>query len=107
MCGIAGYSRIHPGSQCDLLDVMGCALAHRGPDSRGEFNDKHVGLVHTRLSIIDLEGGGQPLVSADGRLILIANGEIYNHIELREELERHGCQFYNSLRLRDDSACLC
>jgi asparagine synthase (glutamine-hydrolysing) len=93
MCGIAGYYFHWPGQHHDLLRGMGAVLMHRGPDSCGDFIDDRVGLIHTRLSIIDLAGGAQPLISDDGNLILIANGEIYNHIELRATLEKRGCRF--------------
>lgn len=69
------------------------ALAHRGPDGRGEYLDGSIGLGHRRLAIIDLEGGKQPMASADGRYHITFNGEIYNFIELRRELEQAGCLF--------------
>lgn len=72
---------------------MAARLAHRGPDHEGVCLDGSTGLAHTRLSIIDLGGGDQPLYAEDGRLSLIANGEIYNHVELRTELERRGRRF--------------
>lgn len=65
-------------------------LAHRGPDDQGIWQQGGVGLVHTRLSVIDLDGGHQPLRSADGRLTLVANGEIYNYLELRKGLAADG-----------------
>ena len=67
------------------LDALTAALAHRGPDGSGRYVNANVGLVHTRLAIIDLETGNQPLHEAGGAA-LIANGEIYNYIELREQL---------------------
>jgi asparagine synthase (glutamine-hydrolysing) len=76
-----------------LLQAQAGCLAHRGPDHRGIHIDDGAGLAHTRLSIIDLGGGDQPLHADDGRLSLIANGEIYNYIELRAELERRGRRF--------------
>lgn len=68
-------------------------LSHRGPDDLGIFTDGSIGLAHTRLSIIDLSHGHQPLFACDGKLALVANGEIYNYIELREQLGRLGYQF--------------
>lgn len=68
-------------------------LAHRGPDGSGSYDGGEIGLGHRRLSIIDLEGGGQPVTNEDGTMQLIFNGEIYNYIELREELERQGHRF--------------
>ncbi len=69
---------------------MSNALIHRGPDGSGEFHSRHIALAHRRLSIIDLSNGQQPLYNEDASLILIANGEIYNFIELRSELEARG-----------------
>ncbi len=86
MCGIAGIQRRDgtPPSQA-VLGILADALAHRGPDGRGEYVDGAVGLVHTRLAIIDLKTGDQPLMRPDGP-VLVANGEIYNYVELRAEL---------------------
>ena len=90
MCGIAGYF----GSQHDnctqaIADGMVAALRHRGPDGNGQYFDKGVLLVHTRLSIIDLSSGGaQPMQSPDGRYTLVYNGELYNYRELRNQLIR-------------------
>jgi len=72
---------------------MRAALFHRGPDEGDVYIDGRVGLVHTRLSIIDLTGGAQPLFNHDRSLVLVANGEIYNHIELRAALEARGHVF--------------
>lgn len=72
---------------------MADALSHRGPDDTGTYIDNRIGLGHTRLSIIDLNGGHQPLFSDDGNLALVANGEIYNYLELRKELIASGCHF--------------
>ena len=69
------------------------ALRHRGPDGEGVYHDAHAALGHRRLSIIDLEGGRQPLRSADGAIQLVCNGEIYNYQELRRKLARDGYQF--------------
>src|SRR5665647_286325 len=94
MCGIAGiiHRNHHPVSQ-QLLEKMAGALAHRGPDDQGFYGDQGLGLAQTRLSIIDLSGGHQPLLSREGNLVLVANGEIYNYIELRKELEARGHLF--------------
>lgn len=73
---------------------MGEAILHRGPDAGGEFLDQHVGLAHRRLSIIDLSPqGNQPMFFGDGRLVIVFNGEIYNFLQLREQLEREGTVF--------------
>ena len=86
MCGIAGIMTLD-GSAPDAaaLDAMRLALAHRGPDGDAVWVSGDTGLVHTRLAIIDLETGDQPLFGSEG-LALVANGEIYNYIELRDEL---------------------
>src|SRR3989440_2998791 len=72
---------------------MSSTLVHRGPDSDGVFLDGPVGLAARRLSIIDLEGGDQPIANEDGSCVVVQNGEIYNHVELRRELERAGHRF--------------
>ena len=92
MCGIAGF--IGEGDRGDL-ERMTRQLAHRGPDAEGFYVDgaKGVHLGHRRLSIIDLAGGAQPMMEADGRCIIVFNGEIYNHLELRAELEAKGRVF--------------
>lgn len=73
---------------------MGQAVAHRGPDASGEWANGPVGLVHRRLAILDLtNAGNQPMLTNDGRLVLVFNGEIYNHQALRDELEGFGYQF--------------
>ena len=72
---------------------MNSVIRHRGPDGEGELVDHEVGLGHRRLSIIDLGGGAQPIGNEDGKLQIVFNGEIYNFIELRKELEAFGHQF--------------
>ena len=76
-----------------MLDTMAQRLAHRGPDGQGRHVAGNIGLLHTRLAIIDLEGGAQPLYNEDRSLALVANGEIYNFRELRAELETLGHRF--------------
>ena len=94
MCGICGiYDRSgHPVDR-GILDKMTAILRHRGPDGDGLFLDGEVGLGHRRLSIIDVDGGGQPLGNEDGTFQIVFNGEIYNFIELRKELEAAGHRF--------------
>src|SRR5512135_1088466 len=92
MCGIAGVLTASP-VESTLLDAMAQRLAHRGPDGQGRHVAGNVGLLHTRLAIIDLEGGAQPLYNEDRSLALVANGEIYNYRELRTELEALGHRF--------------
>src|SRR5215472_14636658 len=92
MCGIAGYFSNDPRAR-DALVAMTAALAHRGPDADGFFYDGPVGLGHRRLSVIDIVGSAQPLVSADGGIVTIFNGEIYNFRELRRALTAAGHTF--------------
>ena len=96
MCGIAGMMA-RPGGEVSeaALDAMEKALLHRGPDGHGRHMEGPVGLVHTRLAIIDLETGDQPIRAAtrdakgdSGLTTLVANGEVYNYIELREGMPR-------------------
>lgn len=92
MCGIAGIvGRLDPNGE-DIGSMLQ-ALAHRGPDGEGLYSDGHATLGHRRLSIIDLEGGRQPLSNAAGTIFLVCNGEIYNYVELRERLQAGGYQF--------------
>src|SRR5262245_10630227 len=91
MCGIAGVLMKRGRPDEGALRRMGGALAHRGPDDLGVHVAGPLGLLQTRLSIIDLEGGHQPMV--DGPLTLVANGEIYNFVELRRALEARGRRF--------------
>ena len=92
MCGIVGFAA-RGQLQAERLPLAMAALQHRGPDGQGESIEGQVALGHTRLSIIDLEGGAPPLRSPCGRYVLVANGEIYNHVELRQELSALGAQF--------------
>lgn len=94
MCGICGIfdlsgNPINPG----LLDRMTSIIEHRGPDGDGRYVDREIGLGHRRLSIIDVRGGGQPIGNEDGKQQIVFNGEIYNFIELRKELEAYGHVF--------------
>jgi len=85
MCGIAGIMTTAPeGPGPALLDAMAAALAHRGPDGRGDYRSANLAMVQQRLAIIDLETGDQPLYEPGGAA-LVANGEIYNYVELRTE----------------------
>ena len=76
-----------------MLERMVATLAHRGPDGHGILNLGECQLGHTRLSIIDLEGGVQPMKDVSGRYSITFNGEIYNYRELRAELEKRGRAF--------------
>lgn len=96
MCGIAGFITAGPLDE-RTLGAVGASIAHRGPDDsgvwRGRAGDRHVALVHRRLSIIGLDDGHQPMTSADGRLTVVYNGELYNYPELRAQLEGDGAVF--------------
>ena len=92
ICGLISQERI-PTSQVDQIRVANKHMYHRGPDGLGEFTDSRVQLAMRRLSIIDLTGGWQPLYSEDRSLALIANGEIYNFVELRSQLQAQGHVF--------------
>jgi asparagine synthase (glutamine-hydrolysing) len=92
MCGIGGQF-CYKSEEIDggLLDKMSDKLIHRGPDGKGKYISNKIGLIHRRLAIIDLaEDGAQPMSNEDGSLWIVFNGEIYNYIELREELKRYG-----------------
>ncbi|NEV63900.1 asparagine synthase (glutamine-hydrolyzing) [Thiorhodococcus minor] len=91
MCGIAGFimrSGLRP--EPELLQRMSAQLGHRGPDDQGIHCSGPVGLAQTRLSIIGLATGHQPMVAEDGQLALAANGEVYNYVELNAALRQHG-----------------
>jgi len=90
MCGIAALALPHEPA---LLDRLGDALAHRGPDEGGVHRDGDVALVARRLAILDISGGSQPMANDDGSLVIAFNGEIFNAPELRAELERDGVPF--------------
>jgi asparagine synthase (glutamine-hydrolysing) len=95
MCGIAGqfnFERREPVDR-DNIVRMARSIAHRGPDDEGFFLAGPVGLAFRRLSIIDLVGGHQPMSDAEETVWVIFNGEIYNYLELRTDLQRHGHQF--------------
>ncbi len=95
MCGIAGYFHLKGNTQPDkeLLGRMINIIRHRGPDEFGAFFDDRCALGQARLSIIDLSTGSQPLSNEDGTLWISFNGEIYNYVELRPELEKLGHRF--------------
>lgn len=90
MCGIAGIAGFEDRA---LLKKMCATLARRGPDDSGFFFDRGIGLGHRRLSIIDLEGGHQPMSNEDGTVWVVFNGEIFNFREIRAVLEKKGHRF--------------
>lgn len=94
MCGILGYFQKASGKPASLTQDDLHRLVHRGPDGHGLYTSEHVQLGHTRLAIVDLTNAGhQPMMSGDSHRVVTYNGEIYNHLELREELEVLGERF--------------
>src|SRR6266513_2722296 len=97
MCGIAGGFAVQDGARVDHERVcrMAGLMAHRGPDGEGFWADPsdRAALAHRRLSVIDIEGGRQPMWSDDGRIALVFNGEVYNYRELRQSLVDQGVRF--------------
>src|SRR5262245_998189 len=95
MCGIAGIfvdASTAPPGRAELCR-MAHALRHRGPDGHGLYRDDRAGLAHARLAIIDVAGGAQPLSNEDGSIWITLNGEIFNYVELRSELDALGHRF--------------
>lgn len=92
MCGIAGYFNAKVEEK-DLTQKFIDSIKHRGPDDDGSYSYKNCTIINTRLSIIDLASGKQPMFSDDGNISVVQNGEIYNYIELREELIGFGYHF--------------
>jgi len=93
MCGIFGMIGIN---NLDLLQSMGASIRHRGTDDYGYYSDNQVAFGVCRLSIIDIEGGHQPIKNEDGSLHIVFNGEIYNFKEVRHNLEQRGYRFFTS-----------
>ena len=93
MCGFTGFYLNHERSKLDLENIvskMADTLEHRGPDDKGVWCDSSNGLAlgHRRLSIVDLSPSGhQPMISKSNQYVIVLNGEIYNHVELRNELD--------------------
>ena len=92
MCGIVGFCSEEENKGI-TIKKMADRIIHRGPDQEGYYIDEHIALGHRRLSIIDLDNGTQPMFSEDNNLVLVFNGEIYNYIELKEELEKKNYTF--------------
>ncbi len=120
MCGIVGWLALEPpgaGGRAaparDTLRRMLALIAHRGPDAFGVYLDDQIGLGSARLSIIDLDGGNQPLHNEDERLWIVFNGEVFNYVELRRELVARGHRFATStdteviLHLYEDLGARC
>jgi len=94
MCGIAGFIDIQRNNPTHLIDSMCKIIRHRGPDDQGVWvgddADHGIALGMRRLSIIDVSGGHQPIFNEDRSIVIVFNGEIYNYVELRAELEAAG-----------------
>lgn len=93
MCGIAGFTTLDQQAPAELIESLTNAILHRGPNQQGVFRSQSVSMGAVRLSIIDISGGDQPIKSDDGSTVIVFNGEIYNHAELRKELESLGHRF--------------
>jgi asparagine synthase (glutamine-hydrolysing) len=104
MCGISGIWNYKTGQvvEANRLRLITDLLAHRGPDGEGFYTSKDLGLGHRRLSIIDLEGGKQPMCNEDSSVWIVFNGEIYNYPELREQLLQRG----HTLRTKSDTEAI-
>src|SRR6201989_3043219 len=96
MCGIAGFTRLNKYANRGVAERITAAISHRGPDQNGIFEGSEATLDAVRLKIIDLAGGDQPFVSDDGDTAIAFNGEIYNHREIRNELEALGHRFHSA-----------
>ncbi|MBI2679885.1 MAG: asparagine synthase (glutamine-hydrolyzing) [Candidatus Solibacter usitatus] len=93
MCGIAGFTHLQRPADPSLIQRITASLIHRGPDQQGVYESPRISLGAVRLKVIDLASGDQPMVSQDGATVIAFNGEIYNHRELRRELDGRGHRF--------------
>src|SRR5579863_10218185 len=95
MCGITGIFEYHKRENIapELVHGMNETILHRGPDDEGIYTGPGIGLGFRRLSIIDLQGGHQPISNEDGTIWVMLNGEIYNYLELRQDLDQRGHRF--------------
>src|SRR3954471_11463842 len=96
MCGIAGIWNKHGQVNGDQIALLNNALEHRGPDGCGVWHNeaKELALIHRRLAILDLtDAAAQPMTYAEGRFVIVFNGEIYNFIEIKNELASKGYSF--------------
>ena len=94
MCGICGKLLYDSEVSYETIERMCKVLYHRGPDDYGTYVDKNIALGHRRLSIIDLsQNGHQPMLSQDGQVCIVFNGEIYNFLTIRQKLEKKGYKF--------------
>jgi asparagine synthase (glutamine-hydrolysing) len=95
LCGIAGFTHKNWAPDPERIEQATATLSHRGPDQRGVYRSSLLSMGAARLKIIDLQGGDQPIVTDDGDTAITFNGEIYNHLELRGELEELGHRFHS------------
>jgi asparagine synthase (glutamine-hydrolysing) len=95
MCGFVGFfgDNVAPAEAKPLLSRMAETIAHRGPDGRGTYSAPSIGLAHLRLSIVGIGDGQQPMATDDGQIVVVFNGEIFNYLELREDLKARGYRF--------------
>ena len=96
MCGIAGFTHRQSRADESIIRAMGRTIIHRGPDQQGVHDSPDASLAAVRLKIIDLGGGNQPISTDDGSTVIVFNGEVYNHAELRRELESRGHRFHST-----------
>jgi len=95
MCGIAGFTHKNWAPEPERIERATATLSHRGPDQLGVYRSSVLSMGAARLKIIDLQGGDQPIVSDDGDLAIVFNGEIYNHLEVRADLQKLGHHFHS------------
>jgi asparagine synthase (glutamine-hydrolysing) len=95
MCGIVGFTHRDSAPRHSILEAALREIFHRGPDQNGQYCSRHISLGAVRLKIIDLQYGDQPIRSEDGSSVVVFNGEIYNHAEIRTELEGLGHRFHS------------
>ena len=94
MCGIYGFnSNFEKSKKLEILKRMGNSLSHRGPDYSGSYIDDNLAMGIERLSVLDIKNGLQPVFSNNKRFVIVYNGEIYNHLELRKDLHKSGYIF--------------
>jgi asparagine synthase (glutamine-hydrolysing) len=95
LCGITGFTHRGGPPEPERIEKAVGTLLHRGPDQQGVFRSKFVSLGTARLKIIDLTSGNQPIIADSGDSVIVFNGEVYNHLELRSELEKRGHTFHS------------
>ena len=108
MCGIIGHvAKLNSPADREAVEKGCYSLRHRGPDGHGVAHFANASLAHRRLSIIDLQLSKQPWTTPDRRFTLVFNGEIYNFLELREELRGKGCIFFSNGDTEVLMQCIC